>query len=315
MTIIVRAIIGGVVAAVVLGTAVGAQQRFRSGVDLVNVGVMVMDRQGHFVTDLTRDDFEIYEEGEKQQVRFFATGDAETEAQNLRLGLLFDTSGSMVDDIRLARTAAVKFLNTLHEAEDITLVDFDTEVRVARYGQNDFPRLVERIRERKPDGWTALYDALAIYLDGIHDLDGRKVMVLYTDGGDTRSAVNFSDILTMLKVSDVTVYTIGFLQHQPQSVRNGQRMRLQQVAEITGGQAYFPHSSRNLDEIYGKILEQVRAQYNLGFSSTNAARDGTWRRIEVRLTDPDRRGLKIRSRQGYFAPLGTMADRRRDLNE
>jgi Ca-activated chloride channel homolog len=303
-----RATIGGMVAVLALGAVVGAQQgRFRAGIDLVNLGVMVVDRRGHFVTDLTADDFEVYEDGRKQAVQVFTRGDAETEAQNLRLGLLFDTSGSMMDDIRLARTAAVKFLNTLHEAEDITLVDFDSEVRVARYGQNDFPRLVERIRERKPDGWTALYDALAIYLDGVHDLDGRKVLVLYTDGGDTRSAASFADTLAMLRASDVTVYAVGFLQNQPQSVRNGQRMRLQQIAELTGGEAFFPHSSRNLDDIYGKILEQVRAQYQLGFVPLGKG-DGTWRRLEVRLSNPAHRGLKVRARPGYFAPVIEVAD-------
>ena len=120
----------------------------------------------------------------------------------------------MHDDIELARTAAIKFLKGLPEAQDITLVDFDTEVRIARYGLQDFPRLVERIRARKPEGLTALYDALGIYLDGADELDGRKVLVIYTDGGDTRSAVTFADRSSMLKMADVTVYAVGFLEHQ-----------------------------------------------------------------------------------------------------
>jgi Ca-activated chloride channel homolog len=129
----------------------------------------------------------------------------------------------------------------------------------------------------------------------------RKILVVYSDGGDTRSAVSFADTMVMLKASDVTVYAIGFLQNQPQSVRNGQRMRLTQIAEVTGGEAYFPYSSRNLDAIYDKILEQVRAQYNLGFAPLGR-RDGTWRRLDVRLTNPEHRDLKVRSRKGYFAP-------------
>ena len=119
-------------------------------------------------------------------------------------------------------------------------MDFDTEVRVARYGLADLPRLIERIRTRKTDGWTALYDAMGIYLDGMHGLDGRKVLVVYTDGGDTRSAQTFTDIVDMLKASDVIVYGIGFLQHQPTSVRNEQKLRLQQLADVTGGQTFFP---------------------------------------------------------------------------
>ena len=95
----------------------------------------------------------------------------------------------MEEDLAFARSAAIKFLNTLHDARDITLVDFDTEVRVARFGQSEFPRLVERIRTRKADGYTALYDALGVYLDGASSQDGRKILVLYTDGGDNASSI------------------------------------------------------------------------------------------------------------------------------
>jgi Ca-activated chloride channel family protein len=186
----------------------------------------------------------------------------------------------------------------------VTLVDFDTEVRVARYGPNDFPRLVERIRQRKPDGWTALFDALGIYLDGADDLDGRKVLVIYTDGGDTRSAMGFSDALEMLRASDVTVYAVGFLQHQAHTGRLEQQMQLQQIAEVTGGQAFFPMSTKQLDGIYEKVAAQIRAQYSLGFTSSNTAKDGRWRRLEVRLAGPaSQLGLKVRARKGYYAPL------------
>ena len=220
---------------VILGTAIvaaaatgvlGQQGRFRAEVDLVNVAVMVMDRQGNFISDLKPDDFALFEDGAPQHVTHFLRGDTDADALNLRLGLLLDTSGSMQEDIALARTAAIRFLKELPEAHDVTLVDFDTEVRVARYGLADLPRLIERIRTRKTDGWTALYDAMGIYLDGMHGLDGRKILVVYTDGGDTRSAQTFTDILDMLKASDVIVYGIGFLQHQPTSVRNEQKLRL-----------------------------------------------------------------------------------------
>jgi len=208
-----------------------------------------------------------------------------------------------VEDIKLARTAAVRFLRGLPEAQDVTLVDFDTEVRIARYGVKDFPRMVERIRGRRPDGLTALYDALGVYLDGMTEIEGRKVLVIYTDGGDTRSAVTFADALGMLKAADSTVYVIGFLEHQPGSLRSQQRMQMMQMAEVTGGQAFFPFSTHNLDEIFDKIVTQVRAQYSLGFTSSNAKKDGTWRRLEVRLTGSHLQGLKVRARRGYFAPL------------
>ena len=304
MDAVLRRLTVGGVAAVALVTAVSAQQgRFRSGVDLVNVGVMVLDRRGNFITDLTAHDFEVYEEGERQTVSYFSRGVRAGEAENLRLGLLFDTSGSMHDDIDLARTAAIKFLKGLPEAQDITLVDFDTEVRIARYGQQDFPRMIERIRQRRPQGLTALYDALGVYLDGLTELDGRKVLVIYTDGGDTRSAVTFAEALSMLKMADATVYAVGFLEHQAGSLRSPQKMQLMQMAEATGGQAFFPASTRSLTEIFDKIVGQIRSQYSLGFTSLNGRKDGTWRKLEVRLVGSHLQALKVRSRTGYFAPL------------
>ena len=294
-----------------LQTGGDGQPTFRASVDLVHFGVTVTDRRGNFLTDLNAVDFEIIEEGQKQTLRLFARGDTTVGLlgagdrdegalrQELHIGLLLDTSGSMTEDLKLARSAAIKFLNMLPEADDMTLVDFDTEVRVAKYGQKDFPRLVERIRQRKADGWTALYDAVGVYLDGAHDDQGRKILVLYTDGGDTRSQVTFSEVMTFVKASDVTVYAIGLLEHQVSSVRNEQRMRLQQITEATGGQAFFPYSMKEVEAAYDKILAQIRAQYSLGYSSTNQRTDGQWRKVEIKVKRPDAR---IQARKGYFAP-------------
>ena len=151
--------------------AQGQQPTFRTGTGIVSLGVTVSDKKANFLTDLTRDDLEIFEDGKKQTIEYFARGDQDA-APELHIGLLFDTSGSMDADIKLSRSAAVKFLNTLSDAKDITLVDFDTEVRVAKYGQLDFPRLVERIRARKPSGFTAMYDALGVYLDSAAEQHG-----------------------------------------------------------------------------------------------------------------------------------------------
>ena len=143
---------------------------------------------------------------------------------------MLDASGSMHSDMKLAQSAAIKFLNMLPAAEDITLVDFDTQVRITRYPQRDFARLVERIRQRKPQGWTALYDALGTYLDGAEQQDGRKVLVMYTDGGDTRSALTFGDTMDLLKASQITVYAIGLVENAG-SARTQLQMTLRQIAE------------------------------------------------------------------------------------
>ena len=289
-----------VVTSVTAGVA--QQPTFRVETDLVNFGVTVTDRRGNFLTDLVADDFEVLEDGKPQAVKYFVKGNQSESAPELHVGLLFDTSGSMGDDIKLARSAAVRFLNTLSDAKDMTLVDFDTEVRVARYEQREFPRIVERIRGRRPDGWTALYDALGVYLDGAAEDEGRTILVMYTDGGDTRSTISFGDVMTLIRASDVTIYTVGFLEHQSSSVKPVQRARLSQIAEATGGQAFFPSAMKDIEAAYDKVVAQIRAQYSLGYSSTNAKPDGAWRKVEIRVRRPDLRDTRVLSRKGYFAP-------------
>ncbi len=282
-------------------TSLGAQTpTFRTGIDLATFGVTVVDRKGEYLTNMNLEDFEILEDGQRQTVKYFARGADLESGPEMHVGLLFDTSGSMTDDIKLSRSAAIKFLNTLSEAKDMTLVDFDTEVRVAKYGQKDFPRIVERIRGRTPDGETALYDAMGVYLDGASEDEGRKILVLYTDGGDTHSTISFGDLMTLIRASDVTVYSVGFLEHSRGRIE--ERAHLMQIAEATGGQAFFPTTMKDIEASYDKVVAQIRAQYSLAYTSTNTKQDGAWRKVEIRVARPDLKGSKILARRGYFAP-------------
>jgi Ca-activated chloride channel family protein len=290
--------------AMLLVAAPASAQVFRAGVEMVSLGVTIADKAGALVTGLTPDDFVVMEDGVRQEVRLFVDGQTATgDRPPLHIGLLFDTSGSMETDLGMARTAAIRFCNLLARAEDITLVDFDTEVRVARFSQNDFPRFVERLRSRKPDGWTALYDALGVYLDGTSFQHGEKVVVVYSDGADTRSVMSFRDTITGLKAADVTVYVVGFLAGHRGRRGMEQRIQLTQLAEATGGTAFFPSSQEDINTAYAQVLEEVNARYTLGYVSTNTREDGAWRQVDVRLNRPDLKSAKIRSRKGYYSIL------------
>ncbi len=283
------------------GAAVGAQRAsFRSGVDLVTMGVTVTDSRGQLVTGLTRDEFEIREDGQTQSLRLMTAGEAADAETPLRLGIMLDVSESMGRDLPFVRSASIKFVSMLGTAEDVTVVDFDSEVRVARFGPRDFPRLVERIRSQKVGGFTSLYDAIGVYLDGASSQTGRKVVLIYTDGGDTRSRMNIGELLDLLKASDITAYVIGALQYQSTVVRQEQRLRLLRMAEATGGQAFFPQKTSDLEAIYEEVLAEVRARYTLGYLSTNERSDGAWRKVEIRILRPGR--YRVRARQGYYAP-------------
>jgi VWFA-related protein len=296
------------VAVVALGSlTVTGQQRFKAGVDLVQFSVILTDKQGTPITGLKAEDFEILEEGKPQTITYFSEGDPEDgaslgDAMPLHLGLTLDTSGSMERDIHDVRKAAINFLNANYAAIDFTLVDFDTEVRVTRYGDDEVERLIERIRRRKPDGWTALFDAVGVYLNSVGPLDGQKIMLLYTDGGDTRSELTFSDTIDLLKSSDVTLYAIGYLEYQSSSARTQQQSQLQRMAAVTGGQAFFPSSIKELDKIYEKIQREIAARYSLGYLSSDTRKDGAWRKVDIKLKRQDLKGAKLRTRSGYFAP-------------
>jgi Ca-activated chloride channel family protein len=283
------------------------QRRFKAGVDLVQFSVVLTDKQGTPITGLQVEDFEVVEEGKPQAVTYFAEGDPEDgdslgEALPLHLGLTLDLSGSMERDIHDVRTAVVKFINNNRSAIDFTLVDFDTEIRIARYSVDEVERLIERIRRRKPGGWTALFDAVGVYLNSVGPLDGQKIMLLYTDGGDTRSELTFSDLVDLLKSSDVTVYAIGYLENQSSSPRNQAQTQLSRMAMITGGQAFFPSHVKELDKIYDKIQREIAARYSLGFVSSDTRKDGAWRKVTIKVKRPDLKDVKLRTRTGYFAP-------------
>ncbi len=280
---------------------VGAQQPIRVGVDLVHFGIVVTDRQGTPIAGLGVEDFEVLERGKPQTVKFFASADAASSPE-LHLGFLLDVSGSMEKHIREVRTAAIKFLNQNDGAADVTLVDFDTEVRVARFTADDYPRLIERIRNRKLGDYTSFYDALGVYLRAASTENGQKVLVAYTDGEDTRSTMNAGDVTDLLKVSDVTMYALGYLEYQTTSARNRAQAELQRFSGMTGGQAFFPSNIKELDGVYEKILKEISSRYMLGYTSSDERADGSWRPVEIKLKRRDLKGAKIRTRPGYYAP-------------
>jgi Ca-activated chloride channel homolog len=280
---------------------------FSARVDLVTMAVTVADKRHRLITDLSARDFAVYEDGRSQTISAFAVG--ERSGPQLHAGVLLDVSDSQALDLPFSQTAAIKFLKSLGDAVvDVTLVDFATHVRGGQYPQRDFPRLVERIRGLKTGGETALYDAIGVYLDAAREQDGRKVMVLYTDGADTRSRLRLDELMDRLKASDSTVYAIGALENQPQFVRLEQREILKQIAAATGGMAFFPSKVGDLNRIYEQVVGEIRAQYTIGYLSNNEKADGAWRKVEIKITRPDAKGLRVRAREGYYAALKPSAD-------
>jgi Ca-activated chloride channel homolog len=297
-----RVAAAGAIACILLADVLtGGAQTYRTGVELVSLPVVVMNRAGALVSNLASGDFEVLENGHPQVVTSFVEG-APGDANPLYLGLMLDRSRSMERDLTEASNAAVRIVTRLDEVRDVTLVDFDARIRIGRFAPASYPQLFERVRDRAVGEFTVLYDAVARYTGTARERDGLHVLVLYSDGADSRSGATLGQLIDLLRAGNVLVYAIGYLENQSSAGRLNQQAVLSRIARETGGDAFFPSSARDLDRIYARIVAEIQGRYTLGYVSSDRRSDGRFRRVEVRLTRPDLKGAKVRTRSGYIAP-------------
>jgi Ca-activated chloride channel family protein len=277
-----------------------APPSFSTALDMVNVTVTVRDAHGRLMTDLLPEEFIVKEDGRPQVVEVFARAHepGQDDVLTLDLGLLLDTSTSMLEQLKLSQEAATRFLESVPRARELFTIFFDHEIRVSRYDSENQQGLFDRIHAAKGGGDTALYDAMAVYLSRVEGAGGRKVLVLFTDGEDSRSELALPEVMQLLRSSRVCVYPICFPSFAPGSSRAiKSRAVLQQFADMTGGTLFNPSQSRDLAAVYRKILDELGSQYVLGYVSDNQKADGKVRRLVVEL--PNRKDLKVRHRTGY----------------
>lgn len=283
---------------------------FTVDLDLVDVTVTARDGKGGLVGDLRADDFVLREDGREQEILVFAPAarPEEREELALNLGLLFDTSESMRKDLRLSKESAVRFLEAIPRARDLLLIFFDRDIRLSRYTSENQQGIFERILETQGSGYTALHDAIAVYISRVAETSGRKVLVVFTDGDDTTSRTSAPEVLRLVRSTSVTVYPVAF----PGERRSGStealraRATLAALAAASGGRVFEPRASRELAAIYQSILDELGTQYVVGYASDNPARDGKYRRITLEVKRP---GVKLRHRPGYHAPKDPKAQK------
>lgn len=276
------------------------QRAFRSGVELVYLPVIVAERDGRLVHGLTVDDFEVVDGGVTQPIQWFAEGPP-GETVPLYLGVMLDKSQSMEADRRAAASAVVKFIEAMPEATDVTFVEFNTSVRVSRFSPNSYERLYERIREPLRGRSTPLYDAIGRYIHTAGERQGTHLLVVYTDGDDSGRGLNAGEVQTLLRHGNVLMYAVAYLENQPTSNHARLRATLTALPRETGGEVFFPASTRGIDSIYERIRAEMAARYTIGYAMPADARAGEFRRVTVRLRD-DRDRRRVRTRTGYIVP-------------
>ncbi|HXE76398.1 MAG TPA: VWA domain-containing protein [Candidatus Xenobia bacterium] len=290
----------------------------RVDVNVVNIFCTVKNKHGALVTDLAKTDFEVFEDGKKQEIKYFTR---ETD-RPLTLALLVDTSGSQEAVLAVEKDSATQFLRQVLRPSDLSLlITFDLSVDLLQDFTSDADRLEEALRRARinaagpPPGvqgpfpvkgtiGTRLYDA--VYLASREKLGqevGRKAIILISDGEDFGSNVKEEEALEAAQRSDTMIYAIGIADPQLYQMAFGRPYRgdevLKKLARETGGRAIFPRKISDLPAAFDQIAAELRSQYSLGYTPTNSARDGRYRKLEVKLK---RNGLRVQARRGYYAP-------------
>jgi len=259
----------------------------RTNVDAVLVPVLVTDR-GTFVRGLTKSDFEIFEDGVPQRIASLVS-----EELPLDLVMAMDVSGSMeasLDDVKLA---VKQFLTRLRPGDAATLVGFNENTFVAAERETDPAARAAAVDLLAAWGGTAIYDATVRVLDLVSRESGRKGVVIFSDGADQNSMTTREAAMARVQASDAMLYAIAF---GGGVTVPALRKSLDEYARSTGGRAFFPRHTRELDGIFGEIVTELANQYVLSYSSTNSRQDTAWRNISVKV----RKGnFDVRARRGY----------------
>ena len=277
-----------------------SDQTYRVSVDLVNVLCSVFDRDTNsFVTNLTRDDFSIYEDGKKQEIKNFAR---ETNLP-LTIAMLIDTSDSVAPKLKFEQEAAISFfLSVLREKDRALLMEFDTGVTLLQDFTGDPNKLAKEIRKLKAAGGTALYDAIYMACDEkLIRETGRKAIVILSDGDDESSDTTISKALEMALRAESTIFVISITKGGFFGVQGSPEgdAAMKEITRETGGKVFFPFKLEELEDSFRQINQELRSQYSLGYYSTNTFRDGSYRKIDIKISD---RNLKPNHRKGYYAP-------------
>jgi VWFA-related protein len=269
-------------------------------VDLVSLLFTVTD-DDRFLTGLSRDDFEVFEDGVPQEIRDF---EAQTDLP-LTVAIVVDVSGSIREKLRFEQEAAIEFFYSMIEPgrDRGMLVVFDSAVEVLQEFTDQPDDLAEAVRRIRAGGGTAMYDSIYLAItQGISlQPDGRRVLIVISDGADNSSRVSMTETVEVAQRNDVSIYAISTTSESDASERERDRgdRTLRRFAEETGGRVFFPFRLEDLAVNLQDIGEELRAQYALTYVSTNMLRDGSYREIEVRPADDD---YEVKTRPGYYAP-------------
>jgi Ca-activated chloride channel family protein len=283
------------------GAEVDDKQPVIINTDLITFTVTVTDTYGRFVSGLGKNAFTIFDEKQPQEITYFSDDDSPVS-----VGVIFDVSGSMSGDkVRRAREALAHFIQTSHDRDEYFLIAFNSRAQLLLDRTRDGNAVLDKLTFVQTKNNTALYDACYLGVERVQrGTHPKRALLLISDGQDNNSRYTFNELRRELKESDVVLYAIGILGGGDVGSSLGMEGQgiLDELASVSGGKAFYPHTSAEMDDIFEQIALELRHQYSIGYRPPNFANDGKWHHIKVKVAAP--RGLPrlfVRSKEGYFA--------------
>jgi VWFA-related protein len=276
-------------------------------VELVQLSVSVLDKHGYPVQGLEKQHFAVYEDKVLQDISLFKQEDIP-----LSVGLVVDMSSSMFDKLHSVSSAAMTFVRESNPQDETAIVTFSNFATLEQDFTTNTHALSRALSGIVPLGNTALYDAVLLAARHLRDngMQDKKVLIVISDGQDNDSKYQLKHVMEALKESKIIVYSIGLLgpdsgnSNYTNMLEDDGKKALKQLAEVTGGSAFFPSGVREVERVCRRIARDLRNQYTIGYKPSNDKLDGSWRKTLVRVNAPKGfPGVKVRTKQGYYAPV------------
>lgn len=268
------------------------------GTGLVNVTVSVTDNYGRFVTGLSKEHFEVFDDKVKQQIAHFSDDDAPVS-----LGIVYDVSGSMKERIGRSLKALRRFIETSHDDDDVFLIGFNDRARLVQDFTTSGDQVLGHLMFVAPKGSTALYDAAYLAVEKIQQgRHSKKALLVISDGQDNKSRYTYKELRNRVKESDVQIYAIGITDPGNDQLAGFGRSNLEEITRMTGGRSFFPSAfnEAELIEICTRIALELRHQYSIGFYPTDLTSEAKWHKVQVKINPPKGLGrLSLSFKDGY----------------
>ena len=263
---------------------------------LVVLPVTVVDKTGHLVLNLPESAFQVFENGVPQQIKVFKREDVPVS-----MGLVIDNSGSMRDKRAKVEAAALALVKASNPQDEVFIVNFNDEAFLDKPFTSDIKDMEEGLARIDSRGGTAMRDAIRMSIDYTKEKakKDKKVLVVVTDGNDNSSLISLENLVKSAQNSGVLIYTVGLLSEEERREAKRCRRALEELSSVTGGEAYFPKELSEVDRVAHLVARDIRNQYTIIYSPSNAAMDGTFRQIKVSVKGQG--NPVVRTRTGYYA--------------